>query len=131
MRKIVFIGVLLGLGWLVMGLSSHHKTLVHINNQTDQSIKNLVFTSNDSKVDHKINFIKSQESCSFEYDLGGFNENAAVLKHFHDKTYVKTYSVIGYVDQFYDHIHVDIVSIDENKNLIIKVQPIKSKSLNP
>lgn len=101
---------------------SNNGTTITIKNQTNKSIENLVFLSNDNREGYTISKLESYTEVSFKYELGRFNENAANLHHISKLEDKKTYNIIGYMDKPYSYIHIDIISISNNGELNIKVK---------
>ncbi|AOY77579.1 hypothetical protein [Clostridium formicaceticum] len=100
-------------------------TTITIRNQTDQCLKDLVFVSNANKEGFNISNIAPQTAISFQYDIGGFNENAVNLQYISELGDIKNYNIIGYVYEFYSHIYIDIISISPEGKLNIKVETLK------
>lgn len=101
-------------------------TTINIRNNTNEVITNLIFSSNSNEKNYNISKLEPHTDISFEYDLGGFNENSVNLKHIHElensKNPVKTtYNIIGYVSKSYSNIDITILSIDSNGKLNIRV----------
>ena len=104
-----------------MFLFSNNETTVVINNQTDQTLENLMFLSNDGEKD-RIFTLDPYTKVSFQYDLGGFNENAASFHQIDPSGRRRSYSIIGYIDRLYTEIHIEITSIDQNGELKFDVE---------
>ncbi|MBU5676865.1 hypothetical protein KQI88_10590 [Alkaliphilus sp. MSJ-5] len=104
---------------------SNEGTHITIRNQTNEIIENLVFVSNDNEREFSISNIEPQTDISFKYDIGGFNENAVNLKHILEAGMIKNYNIIGYVYEFYSHIYIDIISINNAGELNIRVETLK------
>ncbi len=107
---------------LRLGFFSNNGTTVNIRNHTNQAIENLVFSSNDNEEKHIIPQIDPHSNISFEYEIGGFNENAVHLTHISDHGTNKSYSIIGYVDWVYSYINIDIISINKDGELNIRIE---------
>ena len=104
-----------------MFLFSNNETTVVINNQTDQTLENLMFLSNAGEKD-RIFTLAPHSKVSFQYDLGGFNENAASFHQIDPSGRRRSYSIIGYIDRLYTEIHIEITSIDQNGELKFDVE---------
>lgn len=102
-------------------LFSSNGTTVVIKNQTDQTLVNLTFLSNDGEKD-LIFTLDPYSEVSFQYDLGGLNENAASFHQIDPSVRRKSYSIIGYIDRIYTEIHIEIISIDSNGEFKLEVE---------
>ncbi|AKL95815.1 hypothetical protein CACET_c23690 [Clostridium aceticum] len=100
-------------------------TTVIIKNLTNQCLENLFFGSNANGQVFSVYKIEPHSSVSFQYDIGGFNENAIYLKCVSELGDIRNYNLIGYVHELYSYIYIDIVSVDPEGNLNIKVETIK------
>lgn len=107
---------------LRLGFFSNDGTTVNIRNHTNQSIENLVFSSNDNEEKYIIPQINPNSNISFQYEIGGLNENAVYLTHTSDYGNSRSYSIIGYVDWVYSYINIDIISINKDGKLDIEVE---------
>lgn len=101
--------------------SCDSSTDIIITNHTTTNIKNLAFSSNDNEEDYIISNIPPSAQVKFKYDIGGFNENAVVLKQSTVLENTNRYTIIGYVSEAYSYIYIDIVSINEERELSIEV----------
>ena len=97
-------------------------TTVTIENKTNETITNLTFCSNDNEKDYEILAIPASSCISFEYDIGGHNENSACLKHMTESGSTEIYIVIDYVCQYYSNINIDILSVSDFGKLDIQVE---------
>ncbi|ABR50744.1 hypothetical protein Amet_4676 [Alkaliphilus metalliredigens QYMF] len=100
----------------------NNETTITIRNHTNENIENLIFSSNDNEKEFSISNIQSYTDISFEYYVGGFNENAVNLKHISESGKSKNYNIIGYVSEFYSYIYIDITSISLDGELNIQVE---------
>ncbi len=101
--------------------SCDSSTDVIITNHTNANIENLAFSSNDNEEGYIISNIPPSAQIKFKYDIGGFNENAVVLKQTVEPGDKNSYSIIGYVTEVYSQIYINIVSINEEGELSIEV----------
>ncbi|MCG8482642.1 MAG: hypothetical protein MJA31_04985 [Clostridia bacterium] len=81
----------------------------------------MAFSSNDNEEGYIISNISPSAQIKFKYDIGGFNENAVVLKQTVESGDKNSYSIIGYVAEVYSQIYINIVSINEEGALSIEV----------
>lgn len=85
----------------------------------------MTLSSNSNEDDYNILKIKPYTDISFEYDLGGANENAVNLKHISNDGNEKNYNIIGYVDRGYSSININVISIDQDGQLKIEIESFK------
>ncbi|MBF4693123.1 hypothetical protein [Fusibacter ferrireducens] len=120
--KVIFTLVLLvAICFIVFGARKEYTTDIMIRNNSNESIKNLIVCSNDGE-DYKIECIEPHAAITFKYSLGNFNENALNMRHVINADRTEKYNILGYIDQPYEWISIDIDSVDVYSNLSVRVE---------
>lgn len=125
MKKSVFLLILcfiLLLGWITRLLSSDPTTDILIKNQTEHVIDGLIFSSNDNEEAFILPDVDPVSEFSFQYVIGGTNENAVQLFRLSAEGEKDIYPVVGYVIGYYSSIEIEILSVDETGKLELEVE---------